>query len=276
MARIRTVKPELFTHADLFDAERETGLPLRLAYIGLWCQADRDGRFKWKPRSLELGVLPFDGLDFDAVLDALVTRGYLVRYASEGMDIGWVVSFTSHQNINNRESESTLPPPPADAIPPTPPGRERKGREGKSREARVRDASLILSLVAVWNEHRGKLPECRSADSYAPKVLAALKAEPDLELWSRVIQWKALDPFWIEKRYTLQNLTRGSNYPGYLDACRNGTPPSPAVKVKDEPHRGSTLIRWTTPDPECAKCEGSGIDGRFPCRVCRERIEVPA
>ena len=31
MSRIRTVKPELFKHEELFDLERETGLPIRIS-----------------------------------------------------------------------------------------------------------------------------------------------------------------------------------------------------------------------------------------------------
>jgi hypothetical protein len=46
MGRIRTVKPELFQHGDLFDAEVESGFPLRLAFIGLFTCCDREGRFK--------------------------------------------------------------------------------------------------------------------------------------------------------------------------------------------------------------------------------------
>ncbi len=114
MGRIRTVKPELFTHEDLFEAEQETGLPLRVAFIGLFTCADREGRFKWRPRTLKLAVLPHDAVDFSRVLDALVTRGFLVRYASEsGEEIGLIPTFTKHQVINNRETPSDLPAPPA-------------------------------------------------------------------------------------------------------------------------------------------------------------------
>ena len=48
MARIRTIKPEFFRHEALYEAEHETGLPLRVAYAGLWTAADREGRFQWK------------------------------------------------------------------------------------------------------------------------------------------------------------------------------------------------------------------------------------
>ena len=46
MARIRTVKPELFRHEELFLPEKESGLPLRLSLIGLFTVADTKGRFK--------------------------------------------------------------------------------------------------------------------------------------------------------------------------------------------------------------------------------------
>jgi hypothetical protein len=88
LARIRTIKPEFFRHADLYEAEKETGLPLRLAFAGLWTAADREGRFKWRPRELKLDCLPHDDVDFSRVLDALTTRGWLVRYAVDGVEYG--------------------------------------------------------------------------------------------------------------------------------------------------------------------------------------------
>ncbi|WP_157768079.1 hypothetical protein [Burkholderia ambifaria] len=107
------MKPELFTHEGLFEAEQETGLPLRIAFIGLFTCADREGRFKWRPRTLKLAVLPHDEVDFSRVLDALLTRGFIVQYASEtGEEIGLIPTFTKHQVINNRETQSDLPAPP--------------------------------------------------------------------------------------------------------------------------------------------------------------------
>jgi hypothetical protein len=111
VARIRTIKPEFFRHADLYEAERETGLPLRIAFAGLWTAADRDGRFKWRPRELKLDCLPHDEVDFARVLDALTTRGWLVRYAVEGVEYGAIPTWGVHQIINNRETPSKLPAP---------------------------------------------------------------------------------------------------------------------------------------------------------------------
>jgi len=93
MGRIRTVKPELFRHEGLYELEQETGLPIRIAFAGLFTCCDREGRFEWKPRTLKLDVLPWDECDFSRVLDALMTRGFIKKYASEGREFGFIPSW---------------------------------------------------------------------------------------------------------------------------------------------------------------------------------------
>jgi len=109
--RIRTIKPEFYTHEMLYEAEQEHSLPLRLAYTGLWCAADREGRFKWEPRRLGVQILPYDGINFSRVLDALHTHGFIGKYECEGNFFGFIPSFEKHQVINNRERDSELPNP---------------------------------------------------------------------------------------------------------------------------------------------------------------------
>lgn len=111
MARIRTIKPEFFRHEGLYEAEIESKLPLRVAFAGLWTVCDREGRFRWKPRAIKLDVLPYDDVDFSRVLDALMTRGFIVKYANDGEEYGFIPSWNSHQVINNKETKSILPNP---------------------------------------------------------------------------------------------------------------------------------------------------------------------
>ncbi|PWE52770.1 hypothetical protein DEM27_28610 [Metarhizobium album] len=111
MSRIRTIKPEFFKHEGLFDAEQETGLPIRLAFAGLWTQCDREGRFAWRPRQLKVDIFPYDEVDFSRVLDALATRGFIVKYACQGREFGYIPSWHRHQVVNNREKASELPDP---------------------------------------------------------------------------------------------------------------------------------------------------------------------
>jgi len=109
MARIRTIKPEIATHEGLYDLELETSLPIRFAWCMLFTVCDREGRFQWRPRALKAQILPYDLIEFSRVLDAWLTRGFVVKFRVKNDWYGWVPTFTRHQVINNREVASSLP-----------------------------------------------------------------------------------------------------------------------------------------------------------------------
>lgn len=168
--RIRSIKPEFFMHDALFDAEKKSGFPLRLAYIGIWCAADREGRFKWEPRRLGAAILPYDGIDFSGVMDALVDGGWLTRYEVDGKVYGEVPSFTSHQIINNREKPSLIPRvhdacstraprvPHADTDASTDAGTDAAQGEGKGREGKGKGAegASPSPTIEEWVAHCSK------------------------------------------------------------------------------------------------------------------------
>lgn len=162
MGRIRTIKPDFFRHEGLFDAEVETSLPLRLAFAGLWTICDKEGRFEWRPRRIKMDVLPYDELDFSHVLDALVTRGFIVHYAVGEKEYGCVPSFKQHQIINNRETESKIPPPPQ-AI---------ENSSVSTPEARVNDASGTRhGLAQAEGEGEGEREEEKEVSANASTSL---------------------------------------------------------------------------------------------------------
>ena len=112
MSRIRTVKPELFRHEGLFEAEIANKLPLRLAFIGLLTCCDREGRFKWRPQRLKLDMLPYDNnVDIVQILDALAKHGFIKKYEYQGEWYGYIPSWSKHQQINNREIASDIVAP---------------------------------------------------------------------------------------------------------------------------------------------------------------------
>jgi hypothetical protein len=113
LGRQRMVRPELFTHEDLFAAEKAAGLPLRLAFIGLWTQCDREGRFEWRPLRLKLAVLPWDEVDFTAILAALADAGFVKRYEADGRPFGFIPSWHRHQKPHHQEAASVIPCPQA-------------------------------------------------------------------------------------------------------------------------------------------------------------------
>lgn len=152
MARIRTIKPEFFRHEELYEAEKESKLPLRVAFAGLWTVADREGRFKWKPKQMKFDVLPWDDVDFNDVLDVLCSYGFIQKYTVDENDYGFIPSFADHQVINNKESKSKLPPPPkidlgkdASFTRANASQGEGKGKEGKGKEhTQVAEAVCVI------------------------------------------------------------------------------------------------------------------------------------
>lgn len=118
MPRIRTIKPEFFRHESLFEAEQESGMPLRMVFAGLFVCADREGRFRWQPRQLKLDIAPYDNFDFERALCFLAEAGFLIKYAQGAQCYGCIPSWHKHQRINQREAQSEFPAPPEIKAPP--------------------------------------------------------------------------------------------------------------------------------------------------------------
>ena len=127
MSRIRTIKPEFFTSEDIVSMS-----PLaRLYYVSLWCEADREGRFEWKPKTFKLRYLPGDNCDMDMLSSELIDAGLIVLYQVEGKTFAEIPTFTKHQVINNRESESQIPARVAHASNTRQPRVKAEGKEGR-------------------------------------------------------------------------------------------------------------------------------------------------
>lgn len=120
MARIRTVKPELFEHEELFDCGQRVfpgpgGALVTLVYQELWCLADREGRLLWRPRTVlrRLGG-HYEREHVALAFEALVSDGFVVVYEATVSEkparVAWIPSFRSHQIPNSKEAQSKLPP----------------------------------------------------------------------------------------------------------------------------------------------------------------------
>lgn len=173
LPRIRTIKPEFFRHEGLYDLEVETQLPMRLAFAGLWTCCDREGRFAWRPRELKAMILPHDLLDFSRVLDAFLTRGFIVKYASLGVDYGYIPTWKRHQFINHRERVSELPAPdandtkplPFDEVEASPTNGSRVGHTMGNRAIRERERELKILRTPLPPAERGEIQFLDWADA---------------------------------------------------------------------------------------------------------------
>lgn len=144
MARKRLVSPEFFKHAELYDLEMQTGLPVAKAYQGLWCQADRRGLFGWRPVDLRLEIFPYGfgpmlngyihvtarchtcvstvlGMaDVMAeMLEALCAAGFIAYYEVDGRAYGCIPRFASWQTFHPTEKANRHIPEPLTGTPAT-------------------------------------------------------------------------------------------------------------------------------------------------------------
>lgn len=130
MARIRTIKPDFFTSADIVALSPLT----RLLYIATWCEADKEGRLVWRPMTFKLRYLPGDECNIDALCAELTSAGLVVLY---GDGYAWIPGFARHQHLNPRESASVLPDP----------------HETKTKPKRVGDASQRVDDASARVPH---------------------------------------------------------------------------------------------------------------------------
>lgn len=112
MARIRSVKPDFFTHPHIVACS----IPARLLLESLWCQADDSGRLRDQPlriRALSFGEA--DDVDVPALLAELAAADRIERYAVDGDKYIECKNFREHQHPQ-KPTASKLPAPLGSAI----------------------------------------------------------------------------------------------------------------------------------------------------------------
>jgi hypothetical protein len=190
MARIRTIKPEFFTDEKL----AELSYPARIAFQGLWTQADKEGRLEDRPKFLKVQILPYDNEDFDALLQTLADGDFIKRYEVDGKRYIEIVNFVKHQRITGKEAQEPSKFPSASRIEPKQsPGnngetpekqlgdagerqdaQERKGREGKGKEESAREEfSDVSPAVQCLNQLRvlACVQNCKNQDDAGQVLL---------------------------------------------------------------------------------------------------------
>lgn len=105
MARSRNIKPGFFSNEHLADLD----FAARLLFIGMWTEADREGRLEDRPKRLKMALFPADNVDIDGMLEALELKGFIRRYEACGVKAIQVVNWSKHQNPHVKEAASTIP-----------------------------------------------------------------------------------------------------------------------------------------------------------------------
>lgn len=197
MARIRTIKPEFFTSEDIVSLT-----PLaRLFYVSLWCEADREGRLAWKPKTLKMRYLPADDCSVEDLAQELIDADMVVLYEAEGREFAWIPGFKRHQIINNKEAESVLPAPNNDVAS----SRVKdasctrqdasQGKEGKERKESIPTRAAHADAFArFWAEYPKKVSKGQAERAFAKlnpdehlleTILAAVQRAKTREQWRK-------------------------------------------------------------------------------------------
>jgi len=102
------IKPEFFDDPDVADIS----MAARLCFIGLWTQADRDGRLVDDVRRLKVRLFPYDDVDMEALIGELQAKRMIVRYTIDGEHFISIPKFPKHQRPHPKEPPSVIPVPP--------------------------------------------------------------------------------------------------------------------------------------------------------------------
>ncbi|MGY2438580.1 hypothetical protein [Pseudomonas sp. SDO52101_S400] len=105
MARSRNIKPGFFSNELLAEVDFAT----RLLFIGLWTEADREGRLEDRPRRLKMALFPADNVDIEKMLADLDHLGFITRYAVGSLKAIQIVNWAKHQNPHVKEAKSIIP-----------------------------------------------------------------------------------------------------------------------------------------------------------------------
>lgn len=133
MPRIRTIKPEFWTSAQVLECSRNA----RLLFIGLWNFADDAGRHPDNAKQAKAEVFPADDLsveDVQGMLDELSKNGLIRRYVIDGIGYFCITGW-KHQRID-KPQDAKYPGPVDDhskndpgTLPPDRKGKDRIGKE---------------------------------------------------------------------------------------------------------------------------------------------------
>jgi hypothetical protein len=216
MARIRTIKPSLWTD----EALAECAPIARLLFIASLNFADDNGNLERSARQLKAQAFPYDNVDCEPMIAELVRAGLLIEYEVGDRKYLHIKGFLAHQRID-KPGKSPLPVYEPSAIPrqpvpehstndrrtvqessaSVPAVREGNGREGKGQDSPLRGApvrprrdSAARQRVfdhwrKAWNHPGAKLLAKRSR-----VIDAALQGYDEAEL-CRSIDGYMLSPF---------------------------------------------------------------------------------
>ena len=105
MARIRSIHPGIFTDEDFLEISDAA----RILLFGLWCEADDQGVFEWKVKTLKARIRPTDNDNVNELLGELEANQFVVRFDVAGKVYGAIKNFRKYQKPKKPVEVHPLP-----------------------------------------------------------------------------------------------------------------------------------------------------------------------
>lgn len=93
MARIRSIHPAIFTD----EAFAGLSMAARVLLLGVWCEADDQGVFEWKPVTLKMRIMPVDNVNVADLLLELERNNVVKAFTQDGRQFGAIRNFCKFQ-----------------------------------------------------------------------------------------------------------------------------------------------------------------------------------
>lgn len=262
--RSRNIKPGFFDNEELSELKPLT----RILFIGLWCFADRNGRFEWRPKKIKVKILPYDNGDITVLLQELVNAGFILQYSIQEIQYGQVNNFTKHQRPHHTEKDSKIPPlenngditvnsplrdgeyPPDSLIPdsliPDSPSPQKGEKIYNPDSVEFQLSNLLLSKILERNPNFKK-PDLQKWAVHTDKMIRLDKRDPPGI--KRVIEWCQEDDFWMDNILSTKKLR--DQYDQLLMKMKAALLKKSATKFKkDQPFKGTFKVPEPIPDEE--------------------------
>lgn len=152
MPRIRTIKPEFWTSAQVLECSTNA----RLLFIGLWNFSDDQGRHSYKAKQIKAEVFPADDFteqDILGMLSELESNGLIVKYVVDDKEYFYIPGW-GNQRIDKPQDPKHPAPPQEHSknVPGTLPP-ERKGGKGKEGGKKRRLPESEQDVIAYFRSH---------------------------------------------------------------------------------------------------------------------------
>lgn len=105
MSRIRSLHPGLFTD----DAYMTLSMAARELIKGLWCEADDNGIFVWKPLTIKARIFPADNLEIGELLAELECANFIAKFEHDGKSYGAIRNFLKFQKPRRPSVSHPIP-----------------------------------------------------------------------------------------------------------------------------------------------------------------------